>query len=510
MNLPRTIRKPWRAALAFAALALLVVAGGCAKAKGVLVPNVAPQTFLFVDGPVDTVNHRVHLYWYGSDPDGRVVAFDLRMFNSQLPTDTNWTRVAANANSGFDSLFTVFSPTGFENLRFEVRAVDNTGTVDASPAINTFALTNKAPIATIGAYPALNDSTFGSLTFSWIGDDPDGDGEQLRFRIWLDGNLANYDSTTGRTFTIPSARFLQNGTFASGYRTLYIQAVDDGGRTGPVDSTRWFVRAPASVLTGNKGRMLLIDDVPSTYNNNFTIDTLYSNTLTRNLPAGSFSILRLAVTQPFRSAADLEQTMKQFDAVVWYRADQDPYPPSGTPAGVQVLDNYEDAIGSYLDSGGRFFLECMKAVQGPATSLDNEVRGPLSENFMRRYLDSDSLRTHWDATLGDVTVTWGNANLGVFRSVVYADSLRASQLLAPRIRAFAVRDTNHVILWALPGTLTPANVERLPVAVMAPIPGGGKMGLTSYPLRFGSPTYSSLARLLAKILFHPTQGLMAP
>jgi hypothetical protein len=43
-----------------------------------------------------------------------------------------------------------------------------------------------------------------SLTISWDTNDPDGGGAGLRYRIWLDGNEANYDSTTLNTFTVPS------------------------------------------------------------------------------------------------------------------------------------------------------------------------------------------------------------------------------------------------------------------------------------------------------------------
>ena len=40
--------------------------------KDAVVTQLPPETTIFVQGPVDTVHHRVHLYWFGSDPDGDV------------------------------------------------------------------------------------------------------------------------------------------------------------------------------------------------------------------------------------------------------------------------------------------------------------------------------------------------------------------------------------------------------------------------------------------------------
>src|SRR5207247_9580676 len=52
---------------------------GCSR-KMSPVQNLPPDTRLFVQWPVqvDTVSHRVHLYWFGTDPDGEVVAYAFR------------------------------------------------------------------------------------------------------------------------------------------------------------------------------------------------------------------------------------------------------------------------------------------------------------------------------------------------------------------------------------------------------------------------------------------------
>ncbi|HYM80726.1 MAG TPA: hypothetical protein VEY91_04845, partial [Candidatus Limnocylindria bacterium] len=99
-------RGSWLYAVALGVLAIVIAAGGCSP-KSTLVPNVPPETSLFVQGPVDTVNHVVHLFWFGSDPDGDVAGFEVRFKNPDAPADTQWT-----VTTRTDSLFTVFTPTG--------------------------------------------------------------------------------------------------------------------------------------------------------------------------------------------------------------------------------------------------------------------------------------------------------------------------------------------------------------------------------------------------------------
>src|SRR5262249_38111459 len=141
-----------------------------------------------------------------------------------------------------DSVFTLITgDSAFIHTQFEIRAMDDKGQVDPTPAIERFTFGNLAPLVHITNPLRVVDSSYASVTVAWDVNDPDGGGPGLHYRIWLNGNRAGYDSTTENVFTVPSERFLEGGTYRSGLRTLYLQAVDDGGRSGPLDSTRWFV-----------------------------------------------------------------------------------------------------------------------------------------------------------------------------------------------------------------------------------------------------------------------------
>src|SRR5262249_56286417 len=107
---------------------------------------------------------------------------------------------------------------------------------------------------------------------------------------------------------------------------------------------------------------------------NLRYDTLYSNSVARvGIPIDQYTIVRLDSTQPFKSAADVEQTFEQFETVVWYRGAETTF---GT-----VLQTAEPGIAAYLDHGGKFYLDGLYLVGGI-----NAI-GPLDEDFVRAHLN---------------------------------------------------------------------------------------------------------------------------
>jgi hypothetical protein len=478
--------------------ALAALIGGCSRHIGPLKPDTPPQVRIFIQTPVDTVNHNVHLFWFGTDPDGYVTGYEIRFLNASAPADTQWTSTTRT-----DSVFSVYTPAGYAAPAFEVRAIDDKG-LKSEVARQVFQFSNVPPTVLLQNRLRAADTTFATATVQWTASDPDGDGTKLRFRIWLDGNEASPNIVDGRTLTVPTAQFLQGGQLLSGYRQLFIQAVDDGGMTSPVDSVRWYVRAPATGGHGGRyGRLLLIDDVPRAFGANFSTDTIYYNTAARNLAAGEYSILQMDFTNPFRSAKDIEQTFKLFDVVVWYIGGTSDFRTFET-----TLANYQAGIAPYIESGGSLYLDGQDLIDGL------HARGPLSADFLSQFLGSDFLFQYYRPEPRDSTAGWGNANPSVFVSR-WGDSLRVQQL-SPSIpssygpfRAFGVRANDYALVWASVGipSLIPADVLPLPVpvAVSVPQPSGGRVVLVSFPLRGAStpppttPQYFTVHRFLAEV-----------
>jgi len=497
-----------RGILAVAMLVALLLGGltGCAK-KLRPIQNLPPETSVFVQGPVDIVSHRVHLYWFGTDPDGEVVKYAMRwVYPPPAPQNPGWDTVfSAKPGIGTDSLFTMLTgDSAVVSPRFEIYAIDNQGAADPTPAVQTFLLSNLA--ATVRFTDALgpSDSTYGSVTVSWETIDPDGGGPGLHHRVWLDGQEADYDSTDGQTFTVPSARFLQDGTYKSGPRTLYVQAVDDGGRAGPPSGMTWYVRAPAAVLDGLQGRLLVVDEVPSAGANNYLFDTFYKS-IADLLPTGTYSVLRTQFNpRIFRSARDVAQTLRQFKAVLWYRGGEITVSP--------WLTTYQDSIGAWLDAGGKLYLDGLYLVRGLHTP------GAFREDFVSSHLGSSRL-LYCYASIGgglvDSTAGWSSHVGSVFRSSVYGESFAA--LAGPfrmsdstgAVRGFAVTDTNFVALWAMDGQLVPPNAGfEVPVGVTVPQGMNGRIILITLPLRFAPPTPA--ANLLRRMLYGFGIGMPPP
>ena len=470
------------AVVASAALVLLglFAAGGCGRLTGKLTgaqkANLPPHTVLFVSGAIDTVNHVVHLFWFGTDPDGSVTGFEWQLENPVAPADTAWhfTRLT-------DSVFTVQAPSGYTNPQFSVRAIDNTGTRDPHPPRQTFEFSNQAPTVRLVQKPLPADTTFASVTVTWSANDPDGDAAKLTFLVWLDGNEATPEVTTATTLTMPSDRFLVNGALNAGQRKLFVRAIDDGGRAGPADSASWTVR---SAVTGaNHGRLLIVDDVPKTNAANLRFDTLYSNSAGRvGLATGQYTILRLDTTQPFKSALDVEQTFKLFDAVVWYRGNEITFS--------TLLQTAEPGIAAYLDGGGKFYLDGLYLIGG------RKAVGPLDEDFVRAHLDSRGMVAAFTdtPTFSDSSIGFGNDGTSVFLphvdvgGTIGRDSMYVLQLFQVRsgeaggLRQFGFNDRSEVVLWGAPGTLTPPDLsDSAAVGISVPQRNGGRCIVVCMP-----------------------------
>jgi hypothetical protein len=454
-------------AWASAALVLLVTVVSCGKLTGVVKPNAAPQTTLFVQGPVDTVNHVVQLFWYGTDPAGRVVGYEVRMLNPEAPADTAWRFTTLT-----DSVVTVLSPQGAVSPVFEVRAIDDDGLRDPTPARQLFNFRNTPPLVRLTLKPGVRDTTFASVTVGWSISDPDGDASKVVYRVWLDGQEANPELTTGTTFTMPSERFKVGGVYTSGPRTLYVQGIDDGGMAGPRDSVTWQVRRPVS---GARARLLIVDDVPASNAVGTRIDSLYEYTAARYLTPDQYTVLKLERNQPFASAKDIEQTFKLFEAVVWYRGNE--------VSVASVLREHRAGIGPYLEAGGRFYIDGLYLFEGTNAS------GALDEQFARDYLECDGLRRTFVSVTAftDSTLGFGNVNGAAFFSTMYADSLIERQLAvqagqAGGFRVFRPRRISDIALVAAPGAITPAAAESLVVGVSVPQPSGGRAIVLCVPV----------------------------
>ena len=278
--------------------------------------NLPPESFLLVESEsLAPILYRVPLRWFGSDADGQVAAFRHRWTCDSLATGTcpqgGWVETTALADT-----FTVYVPGGTGVYRFEVAAVDDEGVVDPTPATQQFTLYNTPPVVDFVANTKPT-TTLPAITFYFDAVDPDStadpeDGDSRvglwQYRGWLDGNedAARYVPVAEGGMTFAPEDF--EGRY--GTRTVYVQALDDGGAVSATIEHTWQVVAPP--VDG----ILLVDDCRMGGFLETTSDRSYRNVLGANA-AGRYVVLDIE-TVPRLSSTDLEATLSLFDRLVWY------------------------------------------------------------------------------------------------------------------------------------------------------------------------------------------------
>jgi hypothetical protein len=161
----------------------------CGKEEG---PNLAPDTTLkTAPSPGSTVPYKVNLEWSGSDPDGWIDFYEVAWFDGIVYEgtleDLSWERVNRS-----DSIFAVSAdscpvpPQTGNTCRgshtFFVRAVDNEGQRDPTPASVGFNATTLLPLTSITSPHGQSFYTMPEdFTIKWDGTDPDGKVVQYRY-----------------------------------------------------------------------------------------------------------------------------------------------------------------------------------------------------------------------------------------------------------------------------------------------------------------------------------------
>lgn len=301
-----------RIALKFTGLAvlLLLLLWGCdEKITGEFNPNLPPETEIFLSSE-DTLNYTQSvqtIYWDGSDPDGFVTGFYYTFTENPAAADWTWTSerfgVFPLALSGTDTIY-----------RFQVKAVDNHGAEDPSPARQLFPIINSPPTLRWATGSSLPDTTFTVANFSWVAADPDGDATIDHFEYSLD-DTSNWIELPG---TRRSLNLNESQGIVPGEHAFYLRVVDIAGAKSsilrmPEDPSRnWYAKAP-------QGRYLLIDDFEAETNTVGRPDAYYRGMLTEVLtPLGeSFTYWNIEEQFP-SSTVQFTETLKLFDRVIWY------------------------------------------------------------------------------------------------------------------------------------------------------------------------------------------------
>ncbi|MFN3597302.1 MAG: hypothetical protein ACK41D_08530 [Rubricoccaceae bacterium] len=277
---------------ATAALGAGLLASGCdSSITGTPYANQPPTTQLSVrvadlretlDG---TLTSTVEAAWSGTDPDGLVVAYEVRTYDAsrlgQIGPEELWSRTTRR-----DSTILLRIPPGQSTaaVALEVRAIDDRGAKDPNPARTVFPVRNSPPALALARAEAPADTTWPVFSFAYRATDPDGPadlaGVEVAFNqtdTWTrlpPGDFVTFVAENPRATGETGARvflgrgFQNAGLTVPGLRlgaanVVYFRAADAAEATSPVvrfpqeDTETFFVRAVRSDV-------LLVNDFRAT------------------------------------------------------------------------------------------------------------------------------------------------------------------------------------------------------------------------------------------------------
>lgn len=471
-----------RRVLAAAALAAALAALAGLACDDPIEPRPAPQgnrppeSFLVV--AADSVApqfYKLPLSWLGSDPDGHVVGYRVRFVCQDLggqdcpaqPPDWQFTTATRDT-------FTVYVPKPTARYRFEVAAVDERGETDPTPAAQVFRFHNAAPVVSFqpNTKPA---QTLPAVTFYLQAVDPDSTADPndhdasadiATFRAWLDGRedeLHDVPAAAGGVTFRPEDF---DGRYGS--RTVFVQALDDGGAVSVAEAHTWTVDTP--VPDG----ILLVDDCRMGGGLETRSDQSYRNALTAEAPART--VILDVETIPRIGRADFEATLSLFDHVVWY-TDADTVSSGALEAARAGLD-------SLLGRGGHLLLVSGVAF-GTRPAFGGEESRFLDLFGIEQVFRGPNGSTNFALSLVDTVVATVNPSLPRFhfRSLglrAIMDCFESRQDAATRSLYYYPEST---FVRATADTLQPfVNPVQFDIGVRHELPAGARALFISFPL----------------------------
>mgnify|MGYP006902762579 CR=1 FL=1 len=327
--------------------------------------NLPPETYTVVNkierAGEDRFVSQIEVRWWGDDPDGIVKGFE---FSTDLES---W-----NYTERQDSVFQVKLPEGSDTFDFDfyVRAIDNEGAWDETPAHLIYPVKNSAPEVSFdipvgtptnpGRWPK---KTFPIIQLRWLLSDPDGDDniDYLEFYVndtTQDGITISKDFKSLTLKAIdPEAdvsdceillgTVLQphnekmEGLRLNALNKFYIRAVDKVGATSQfVASQDIYVKKKVSDVLLVNAYGSSIENREGFYTENFLLAGIESyDTIRVNEVDGEY-YTQLAVDNVTQS-----MIFAMFDVLVWFGEDA-PY----------TLTLAQRTTGDFLDNGGRMFV----------------------------------------------------------------------------------------------------------------------------------------------------------
>lgn len=311
---------------------ILFVASCRKKPREIIVPNMPPETHLFIEGTTDTTGARQTICWYGNDPDGEVVGFYIAVDDT---TEKFYTEATCS---------TFVFPSAQHPIVHTVYAwaVDNEGAVDPTPAMLVIPVINTPPVVTFLENSLPPDTTFPVASFYWEGHDEDGDETIVGYFYWLDT-----DEDSFANFVPPESTSVTLRNIEAGTRIFHVKAQDEAGALSPTLADTFYVMEVC-------GSLLLVDDEIGDSAGEFYRHFLDSLGIL-------YSIWHVENGLPY-SPQDIYAIINElgFNTIFWYTGE------------VSHFSGVQGALIPYLDSGKKLLLISKSILDVPLSGFNKD------------------------------------------------------------------------------------------------------------------------------------------
>jgi hypothetical protein len=365
------------------------------KKEDELKPNTDPDTKLFLSSinrtGTDRLNAVVEMNWSADDKDGYILGYEISFDN------INWV-YTSEQDSTFR--FSLNAGTDTADINFYVRAIDNDGNKDKTPAFLKIPIKNTLPTIALDRNYIKGDSVFSVFSILWTANDLDGaatlDSVYIKinngnwFAISKNFNFASFvtdnpevnGSSTASVYVGNSTINLNkkiNGLVVGAANTIYIKVKDLSGAESLVDSLNPFI------LRRKTSDLLVLDafNIATTPN----ADVVYRAAISSAYGAFDYYDFYRQSNAYFPKLwrPTFLLMMNLYDKIFIYSDNARSVAP-----GFMLLEDGSGAFQDYLNQGGKLLI---------ATDIDNNANtGAFSKSStLFQYTPADSFQTFFAA-----------------------------------------------------------------------------------------------------------------
>lgn len=359
-----------------------------------LKPNTEPITSLYLSSinrsGTDRLNAIVDMKWSGDDKDGYITGYEISFDN------INWT-FTNQQDSVFR--FSINNGSDTSDINFYVRAIDNDGNVDKTPAFLKIPIKNTAPTISLDDNLVKGDSVYSVFSLLWSAEDLDGTNtldsvyikinngnwfaisKNFVFASFVPDQPTQNGPTSASVFASTGSINLNrkiNGLVVGGTNTVYIKVKDLSGTESQVDSLTPFV------LRRKTSDLLVLDAFNIATNPN--ADVVYASALANAYGAYDYYDFyrqnKSYIPKLWRPTFLL--MLNLYDKVFMYSDNSR----SATASGM-LLEEGSNAFQDYLNDGGKLLI---------VSDFDNNASTTTSGSFPKtstifQYTPVDSFQT---------------------------------------------------------------------------------------------------------------------